>query len=84
MVHYKELTDAVKLLNVCKTLEGYTIRLPSCIDERQKQKTKQKHDEWLGMIEDLAAKMGNDENAQKTMESLRSLVDMLYGANLRK
>lgn len=81
MVHYKELTDAVKLLNVCKALEGYTVGLLSCIDEKQKQKTKQKHEEWLGTIEDLAAKMGNDEKTQKALEPLKSLVDMLYCEN---
>ena len=79
MVHYKELTDAVKLLNVCKTLEGYTLRLLSCIDKKQKQETKQKHDEWMGMIEDLAAKMGNDDQTQKVLEPFKSLVDKVYG-----
>lgn len=79
MVHYKELTDAVKLLNVCKTLEGYTCRLLSCIDEKQKQETKKKHDEWIEIIDGLAAKMGNNENSQKVLEPLKNLVDMVYG-----
>ncbi len=51
MAHHKELMDAMKLLNICKTLDGYTVDLLSIINEKQKQETKRQQDEWMDMID---------------------------------
>lgn len=79
MVHYKELCDSVRLLNVCKMLEGYTMNLLYCIDRKQKQETKRKHDEWMGRLDDMATKLGNNEKAMESIESLREMVEVAYG-----
>lgn len=43
MEHHKELMDTMKLLNICKVLEGYTVGLLSCIDDKQKRERKKQH-----------------------------------------
>lgn len=57
MVHHKELMDAMKLLNICKTLDGYTVGLLSIINEKQKQETKRQQDEWTDMIDGFLPKI---------------------------
>ena len=79
MQHHKELFDALKLFNVCKDIEVYTVGLLCCIHEGQKQKTKRQHDEWVGMIDKLAAKMGNDEKTNETLKPMRELIDKVFG-----
>ena len=79
MQHHKELFDALKLFNVCKDIEGYTVGLLCCIHEGQRQKTKQQHDEWVGMIDNLAAKFGNDEKANETLKPMRELTNIVFG-----
>ena len=79
MQHHKELFDALKLFNVCKDIEGYTVGLLCCIHEGQRQKTKQQHDEWVGMIDNLAAKFGNDEKANETLKPIRELTNIVFG-----
>lgn len=79
MQHHKELFDALKLFNVCKDIEGYTVGLLCCIHEEQKQKTKRQHDEWVKMIDNLADKLGNDEKANETLKPMRELIDKVFG-----
>ena len=71
--------DALKLLNVCKVLEGYTIGLLYCIDENQKQKRKKLHDEWTGLIDGLVTKAGNDGSVKEALKPMIDLIDMVYG-----
>jgi len=79
MWHYKELRDSVRLLNACKVLEGFTMDLLYRIDRKQKLATKRKYDEWMGMIDDLATTIGNEEKAIESIESLRKMVEAAYG-----
>lgn len=79
MVHYKELTDTLKLLNVCKSLENYTVGLLYCIDETHKKESKKQYDEWMGIINNLVAKTGNDERAKEMLRPFRELIEMAYG-----
>ena len=84
MQHYKELLDALKLFNVCKALDGYTVGILDCIHENQRQKTKRLHDEWVEMIDNLAAKMGNDEKAKETLKLMRELFDKVFGNDAKE
>ena len=78
MLHHKEMYDAMKLFEVCKALDGYTVVLLSCIHENQKQETKRQRDEWICRIDDLIAKVGNDERAKEALKPLREFIDMVY------
>ena len=77
MVHYKELKDAIKLLKICKLLEIYIADLLHCIDDRQRQSRKKKHDEWRVMIDDLKTKGG--DIMKITLKPMMDLIDKIYG-----
>lgn len=79
MVHHKELMDAMKLLQVCKALVGYTTGLLFCMDEKQKQERKIRHDEWMGKLDELVARSGNDERMRESLNSMQELIDQIYG-----
>lgn len=66
MEHHKELMDAMKLLQVCKSLVGYTTGLLFCMDEKQKQERKRRRDEWMGKLDELVARSGNDERMRES------------------
>lgn len=78
MSHCKELTDTLKLLNVCKLLEEYTIRLLYCIDEVQKTTRKKQYDEWMTKFDCLADKISNNENSSELLNNMRTLISKLY------
>lgn len=79
MEHHKELMDATKLLQVCKTLVGYTTGLLFCMDEKQKQERKIRHDEWMGKLDELVARSGNDERIRESLNSMQELINQIYG-----
>ena len=79
MVHHKELMDAMKLLQVCKALVGYTTGLLFCMDEKQKQERKIRHDEWMGKLDELVARSGNDERMRESLNSIQGLINQFYG-----
>lgn len=79
MVHHKELMDAMKLLQVCKALVGYTTGLLFCMDEKQKQERKIRHDEWMGKLDELVARSGNDERMRESLNSMQELINQIYG-----
>lgn len=79
MVHHKELMDAMKLLQVCKALVGYTTGLLFCMDEKQKQERKIRHDEWMGKLDELVARSGNDERMRESLNSMQGLINQIYG-----
>ena len=79
MVHHKELMDAMKLLQVCKALVGYTTGLLFCMDEKQKQERKIRHDEWMGKLDELVARSGNDERMRESLNSMQGLINQFYG-----
>ena len=79
MEHHKELVDAMKLLQVCKALIGYTTGLLFCMDEEQKQERKIWHDEWMGKLDELVARSGNDERMRESLNSMRELINQIYG-----
>lgn len=79
MEHHKELMDATKLLQVCKTLVGYTTGLLFCMDEKQKQERKIRHDEWMGKLDELVARYGNDERMRESLNSMQGLINQIYG-----
>jgi len=78
MEHHKELMDVMKLLKICKVLEGYTAGLFLCINDKQKRERKKQHDEWKGMIKGLVAKTGNDERVKEALKPMIDLIDMVY------
>lgn len=78
MSHCKELTDSLKLLDVCKLLEEYTIRLLYCIDEVQKTTRKKQYDEWMTKFDGLADKISNNENSSELLNNMRTLIYKLY------
>ena len=84
MEHHKELMDTMRLLNICKVLEGYTVGLLSCIDEKQKRERKKQHDEWIEIIDGLVAKSGNDERVKESFKPMIDLIEMVYGDNSKK
>ena len=84
MQHHKELFDAMKLLNVCKVLDSYSVGLLCCIHEKQKNETKRKHDEWIEMIEKISAKMGNDERTKDALKPLRDLIDKAFSIKTKE
>lgn len=79
MEHHKELMDAMRLLKICADLEGYTMRLLYCIDGKQKQERKRRLVEWTGKIDGLATKVSKDDRAKETLQSMRELVEKVYG-----
>ena len=79
MEHHKELMDAMKLLQVCKALVGYTTGLLFCMDEKQKQERKIRHDEWMGKLDELVARSGNDERMRESLNSMQELINQIYG-----
>lgn len=81
MEHHKELMNALKLLNICELLEGYTVGLLSCIDDKQKRDRKKQHNEWIGMIDGLVAKSGNDERVK---EALKPMIDLIKWSTVIK
>ena len=78
MEHHKELMDAIKLLNICKVLEGYTVGLLFCIDDTRKKKQQKQHDEWKDLIDGVVTKAGNDEGVKEALKPLRDLVNSVY------
>lgn len=84
MEHHKELIDAMKLLNICSDLEGYTAKSLYCIRKDQKQKRKRRLTEWNDMIEDLVSKAGNDERVSEALKPLRDLVETDYDDTKRR
>ena len=81
MVHYQELTESLELLNVCKELETFTVGLLFCMNEKQKQERKRKHDEWMGKIDGLVAKAGGDKGIEEALKPMRELIETIYGDN---
>ena len=79
MEHHKELMDAMKLLQVCKILVEYTTGLLFCMDEKQKQERKRRHDEWMGKLDELVARSGNDERMRESLNSMQDLINQIYG-----
>lgn len=79
MKHHKELVDTMRLLKICKVLEGYTAGLLFCIDDTRKKRMQKQYDEWKGMIDGLVFKAGNDESAKESVKPLMDLIDLLYG-----
>lgn len=79
MEHHKELMDAMKLLKICKVLEGYIVDLLFCINDKQEQERKKQHDEWMGKLDELVARSGNDERMRESLNSMRELINQIYG-----
>jgi len=79
MEHHTELMEAMKLLNVCKSLETYTVKLLGCINERQKKERKRQYDEWMAKIDGLTSKVGHDIQMAEALKPLRELIGMVYG-----
>ena len=76
--------DTMKLLKICKVMEGYTVGLLSCIDDKQKRERKKLHDEWIEMIDGLVAKSGNDERVKESLKPMIDLIEMVYGDQSEK
>lgn len=79
MKHHTELMDAMKLLNVCKSLEAYTVKLLYCINENQKKERKRQYDEWMAKIDGFTSKAGHDMQVAEALRPLRELIGMVYG-----
>ena len=79
MVHYKELTESMKLLNVCKSLEKYTYNLLYCRSETQRNERNRQYDEWMEKIDKLVTKTGNDERVRTALKSMMDLIEKVYG-----
>ena len=83
MEHHKELMDAMKLLKICKVLDGYTVGLLFCINDKQKQERKKRYDEWKGMIDKLEAKIGNNEKSDAVLKPMRDFIDKICGDDVK-
>lgn len=81
MEHHKELMETLTLLNICKALDGYTIGLLFCINDTHKKKNQKQHDEWMGLIDGLVSKSGDDERVKEALKPMRDLIDTVYGDN---
>ncbi len=81
MVHHQELTESLELLNVCKELEKLTTGLLLCMDEKQKQERKRQHDEWMGLLDGIAVKAGNDKGFEETLKPMREFIDTMFEDN---
>ena len=79
MVHYQELTESLELLNVCKEIEQYAAGMLFCMNEKQKQERKRQHDEWIGLLDGLAVKAGNNEGVKEALKPMRELIEKFYG-----
>ena len=79
MDHYQELTESTKLLNVCKEFEMFTLELLFCMNEMQKQERKRQHVEWIGLLDGLAVKAGNNEGVKEALKPMRDLIEDVYG-----
>ena len=79
MEHHTELMEAMKLLNVCKSLEAYTVNLLCRINENQKKEKKRQYDEWMAKIDGLTSKAGHDTQMAEVLKPLRELIGMVYG-----
>lgn len=78
MEHHKELMDAMKLLKICKVLDGYTVGLLFSVLEKKKQETKRQQDEWMGIIDNFSAKVGDNEKSKEVLMSIRKLIEKMY------
>ena len=56
----------------------------SCIGDKQKRQRTKQHDEWIGRIDGLAAKSGNDERVKETLKPMVDLIEMVYGDKFEK
>ena len=79
MVHAKELMDVLKLLNVCKELEGYTMKLLLCMDGNMKQRRKKQLDEWMGMLSSIESRVGGDEKVTEALKPMREMIENMFG-----
>lgn len=79
MLHAIELADSLKLLNVCKSLDKYTLELLNCICDKEKQESRRLYDKWMGKIDQLAARMGKDEMIKDALKPMRDLIELAYG-----
>lgn len=75
MLHYQELIESHKLLNVCNELEKFMIGMMFCMNEKQKQDWEIQHDEWMGKIDDLVAKAGGNKEIADALQLMRKLID---------
>ena len=78
MSHYKELADSKKLLDVCNSLEEYTMRFLYCINDKQKRERKKQCDEWITKLDGFADKIGDNEEAKESLRSIRGIIEQLY------
>ena len=79
MDHHKELMDAMKLLKICNTLEGYTADLLCVLEQKQRLERKSQHEKWNGRIDSFVAKAGNDERIKEALNPFRKLIEIVYG-----
>ncbi len=79
MEHHTELMEAMKLLNVCKSMETYTVKLLCCMNENQKKERKRQYDEWMSKIDEFTSKAGHDMQVAEALRPLRELISMVYG-----
>lgn len=78
LTHYKELDDSLKLINVCKSLEDYSMQLLYCINETKNKERKKQYNEWIVKFDSLAEKIGNDERANGSLKAMRELINRIY------
>lgn len=81
MVHYQELTETLKLLNVCKELEKFTVGLLFCIDEKKKKERKRQRDEWMGKMDKFVAQARGDKRVEEALKPMREFIDTMFGDN---
>lgn len=79
MVHYKELTDSLKLMKVCEVLDDYTMSLLHCMDEKQEQERRKQNDEWTGRMNEIMKMASGNKEVEEALGPLRNLIDALYG-----
>ena len=79
MVHYKELTDSLKLMKVFEVMDEYTKRLLHCMDEKQEQERRRKYDEWTGKMGELMGMAGDNKIVADALKPMQQLIDLLYG-----
>lgn len=81
MKHHEELTDAMELLKVCKSLEDYTTRLLLELHKKQMQTNKKIYEDWKTKIERIEAKVGNIKDVKKGLEHIYNLIDSIYNSS---
>lgn len=84
MLHAKELEDSLKLLNVFKLLDKYTIELLGCINDNQKKERKRQYDEWMKKIDQLVEMACGDERVVEALKPMRNLVEFIYSDKLEQ